>query len=514
MNQIVDAFQKARACRQARRHPRRHRQGQGRQLHGESARLVRGRAIRMLQRDVPFGNLEIDFEALEKRKVAEYDKLNRIVRIRAERGLPSSRKSCTISARARPAPAITATIAARASNTILPAAPSRRTEGKAALARGAHGGQAVAEEAVEEGAIEAVRMVLSGVARSESRIACGKNLIAQMLCGSNSAKIKKLRLNQLSTFGLLWQLKQAEVVTLIDILIAIGCLEQENIDRFRPVLKLTPLGGEVMWGKADLPAGLKLPGELRLKLRRPVAKDAAGPTVAGSRGGNRQGEGPAGCGGAVRSRRNCPPPAAQPGADCPSLRSERPHLADLSYRGRCSDDCGRGPGIHSRRRCAPGRAVRAIPCRDAQSAPDRVSAPAMVNRPSYYWTWRLFPKVSRGKIHGDPRNHARSAAGSVCQAAENGLEVRAAWCLSAETIAALETMIGDSPPNQIRPLLAELPPGTRYEEVQVYLKMPIFLMTGVTGHGKILQGWARLKGNVLCDPRQITACPARALQRD
>ena len=42
--------------------------------------------------------------------------------------------------------------------------------------------------AVEEGVIEAVRMVLSGVARSESRIACGKNLIAQMLCGSNSAK--------------------------------------------------------------------------------------------------------------------------------------------------------------------------------------------------------------------------------------------------------------------------------------------------------------------------------------
>ena len=131
----------------------------------------------------------------------------------------------------------------------------------------------VAEEAVEEGAIEAVRMVLSGVARAESRIACGKNLIAQMLCGSNSAKIKKLRLNQLSTFGLLWQLKQAEVVTLIDILIAIGCLEQEDVDRFRPVLKLTPLGGDVMRGKAELPAGLKLPGELRLKLRRPMAKE-------------------------------------------------------------------------------------------------------------------------------------------------------------------------------------------------------------------------------------------------
>ena len=40
----------------------------------------RGRAIRMLKRDVPFEELEIDFEALEKRKAAEYDKLNRMVR--------------------------------------------------------------------------------------------------------------------------------------------------------------------------------------------------------------------------------------------------------------------------------------------------------------------------------------------------------------------------------------------------------------------------------------------------
>ena len=58
----------------------------------------------------------------------------------------------------------------------------------------------------------------------------------------------------------------------------------------------------------------------------------------------------------------------------------------------------------------------------------------------------------------------------VFQAAENGLEVRLSWCLSAETIAALDTVIGDNRPKQIRPLLAQLPPGTRYEEVQIYLK--------------------------------------------
>jgi len=120
-------------------------------------------------------------------------------------------------------------------------------------------------------------MVLSGVARTEARVPCGKTVIAQMLCGSSSAKMTKLRMNKLSTFGLLWQLKQTEVVTLIDLLIANGCLEQEDIDRFRPVLRLTPLGADVMRGKTEMPPGLNLPRDLRQKLLRPVAKEPTQP---------------------------------------------------------------------------------------------------------------------------------------------------------------------------------------------------------------------------------------------
>ena len=120
--------------------------------------------------------------------------------------------------------------------------------------------------------------MLSGVARAEKRVACGKNLIAQMLCGSNSAKVTKLGLNRLTTFGLLRQLKQPEVVTLIDLLMANGCLDQEEINRFRPVLRLTPLGGDVMRGTTDVP-GLNLPHDLRTEAppagrqRSPAAKD-------------------------------------------------------------------------------------------------------------------------------------------------------------------------------------------------------------------------------------------------
>ena len=39
----------------------------------------RGRAIRMIRRDLPFDELEIDFEAQQHRKDAEYEKLERVV---------------------------------------------------------------------------------------------------------------------------------------------------------------------------------------------------------------------------------------------------------------------------------------------------------------------------------------------------------------------------------------------------------------------------------------------------
>jgi ATP-dependent DNA helicase RecQ len=85
--------------------------------------------------------------------------------------------------------------------------------------------------------LRAVQIVLSGVARVQSSgFSCGRNLIAQMLCGSGSAKVAKLRLNHLSTFGLLKHLKQDEVLLLIDALLAMRYLQQTDVDRFRPVI--------------------------------------------------------------------------------------------------------------------------------------------------------------------------------------------------------------------------------------------------------------------------------------
>ena len=205
--------------------------------------------------------MEIDTEALEKRKEAEYDKLNRVVRFALSGGCRQQEILRYFGEGDAPACGHCDNCAKRKGGRERGAGVPPVEAGQAG--RSHH--DAATLDGADEGVIQTVRIVLSGVARAEKRIACGKNLVAQMLCGSNSAKMEKLRLNKLSTFGLLRHLKQPEVVTLIDLLIANGCLEQEEIDRFRPVLRLTPLGGEVMRGNADVP-GLNLPRDLQLKL--------------------------------------------------------------------------------------------------------------------------------------------------------------------------------------------------------------------------------------------------------
>ena len=79
-----------------------------------------------------------------------------------------------------------------------------------------------------------------------------------MLCGSQNARIKKLHLDSLSTFGLLKHFKQDEVLLVIDALMAMRCVQQVDVDRFRPVLELTEFGGEVMRGRSRLPGELPI----------------------------------------------------------------------------------------------------------------------------------------------------------------------------------------------------------------------------------------------------------------
>jgi ATP-dependent DNA helicase RecQ len=206
----------------------------------------------MIRRDLPFEKLEIDFDAVERRKELEYEKLDRVVRF-ALGGACRQREILRYFGE-EDAPRC-----GHCDNCRLH--ELRPSAGSVADDR-------AVEDQITGKVLEAVIMVLSGVARTQDRLPCGKNLIAQMLCGSNSAKVAKLRLNKLSTFGLLRHLTQPEVVMMIDSLGALRCLQQVEVEPFRPVVQLTDFGREVMRGKALLSGMLPAPGSLLHKLHR------------------------------------------------------------------------------------------------------------------------------------------------------------------------------------------------------------------------------------------------------
>jgi len=382
----------------------------------------RGRAIRMIERAAPFGTLKVDFETYEKRRQCEYDKLNRVVAF-AESSRCREREILSYFGETDSPPCgrcdncrrrglgRTSTEAATASRDDA----ASRTESKP-------------PEHVEinDPLLEVVRKALSGVARSRSRF--GKNVVAQMLCGSNSAKMKKFGLQKLSTYGLLSGFKQDEVVELLDALLTVGCLEQVEQDKFRPTVHLTDRGQQIMVGRAVLEAGLPLSSALARRFAPARPPDA-----------------PAG-----RTRAVSPPviPAPPLSASSPATRGQ-------------PADAGHAPIP-----APPADALRHEERADGSDA----AAPGPVAG-SHYWTWRVlasgFSVAECMAIRGLEREVVLDHA---LRAADAGWTVDPGWFLSPENLQALAAVIGPETPERIRPLLSQLPAGTRYEEVQLFLK--------------------------------------------
>ncbi len=104
---------------------------------------------------------------------------------------------------------------------------------------------------------ELVRIILSGLARItvERRFSCGKNLLAQVLCGSSSQRISELNLDSITTYGKLSAYQQKDVVPMIEALSNAGLIRQEqrgNGRYSRPVLVLSERGNSVMRGTRPL----------------------------------------------------------------------------------------------------------------------------------------------------------------------------------------------------------------------------------------------------------------------
>jgi ATP-dependent DNA helicase RecQ len=391
----------------------------------------RGRAIHMNERERPFRELELDFETLDKRKAEQYEKLERVIRFARTRHCRQL-EILNYFGQAD---------AAACGNCDNCCGNKSKTSGWD-------------NAPLDAGVSEAVRIVLSGVARTHGKF--GKQVLAQMLCGATTAKISKFRLDRLSTYGLLGHLKQPEVGSLIDALIAANCLEQSDVERFRPVVQLTQFGEQVMRGQAQL-AVLALPSGLAARLRKPAKATAAN-------NGAKLAE-----------------PAAEDGTVA-ALAQNRP-VAQVASRGRQApetpprtDAASTATSIHRDINAELSlQAAADMEEPEPQPRTERAATAEMPGQsaalPGYYWTCRVLAAgftlqecaLIRGLTEEVVFDH-------VVRAAEAGCPVELGWLIPPERARRFEEVIGPEHPERIRPLLARLPRGTRYEEVQFFLK--------------------------------------------
>jgi ATP-dependent DNA helicase RecQ len=381
----------------------------------------RGRAIRMFERDKPFARLELDFKTLEERKEAEYEKLNLMTAF-AETSRCREREILSYFGQQDAEPC------GRCDN-CQRRGLGQRQDSPVSAAPPLTADESPSSTPLSDELVEVLRKALSGVARTRGRF--GKNVIAQMLCGSNSAKMTRFGLQRLSTYGLLGHFKQDEVVELLDALLSVRCLEQAGADHLRPTVQLTELGKNVMTGMARLDQPLSLSATLarrfspakprRIAERGETEEGRSPPTSVGNALGGDPSVGNA-LGGVPENNDDAPPVESPP-------------------RSPISPAISGGPAVASG-----------------------------IGQPNHYWTWRLLADgytveecmVIRGCERDVVLDHA-------LRAAEAGWPVEIKWFLAVDAIALLADIIGPQPPSRIRPLLAKLP-GVRYEEVQLYLK--------------------------------------------
>ena len=219
----------------------------------------RGRAVHMLERDKPFDQLGIDFDEQQRLKEAEYAKLDRVIRYATARSCRQleildyfgdpSKTACDVCDNCQ------ASGGGEAPGSSAPAPRTNFREADASRSPAAHSPQVV----------EAVRIVLSGVARMKGRY--GKQLVARMLIGSEAKEVIKFRLDKLSTFGLLAHLTGPQADALIDALLTARLLAQVEETPHRPLLRLTPRGEEVMKSSAPLTERLAVPDHVLARLQ-------------------------------------------------------------------------------------------------------------------------------------------------------------------------------------------------------------------------------------------------------
>ena len=371
----------------------------------------RGRAIHMLMPDTPFEKLDIDFVELQRRKDAELAKLERVIsyattnRCRQLQILDyfgdPDRTACGNCDHCSP----------NGETAFIDRDSIERTE-------------------VGEGTLEAVRISLSGAARTHGRI--GKLLLAKMLKGSSAAQVKKLQLHRLSTFGLLGDLKQSEVAELLDALILARLLSQQELQRHRPTIQITARGTNVMRGEQTI-IDLDISEELTRKLnkrRRTEKKDSAPSRTAS-----------------------------------PTTETSEPSGASETLAAAVVPEV---KAVEQLERLASKQAGDPADTSSPQHV--RFDGPTGL-KPSHYWTWQLladgYAMDECAAIRG---LDVETIISHLSRSVDEGRTILPSWFLSAEQLVAVEPLADLAPSERLRAIVADLPDNVRYEHVALYLK--------------------------------------------
>lgn len=215
----------------------------------------RGRAIHVRRRDIPFEQLGIDFEELAARKQADMDRFEQVIQFAQSK---RCRQMSLLDYFGDPEAAWCGRCDRCGGESGWPKFPvdvagaqsaSGEVRKRSVVTDGTVTGVSATGAAVTRqpaavplaGAAQALLVeVLRGIGRTHGRL--GKTLVAQFLCGSENAKVQRLRLQRLSGFGLLSQFKQAESVELLEGLLTAGWLESEEVNRHRPTVRLSSVG--------------------------------------------------------------------------------------------------------------------------------------------------------------------------------------------------------------------------------------------------------------------------------
>ena len=407
----------------------------------------RGRAVHVVDRSRSFAQLEIDFAELQRRKEAEFEKLQRVIKFATTRrcrqleileyfGDPD-RVQCGNCDNCGNQPRVEMETI-RSGN--------------------------------EDACLYAVQVALSGTARTHGRV--GKNLIAQMLAGSGSKKVSQLGLHRLSTFGLLKSLRQSDVVMLMEFLIQQGHINQLETTKFRPVVQISDSGRALLSGElatdlsSQLPSDLVMQLSLKLKGKRPhrINRTAADQPSPDSEDHE------------VREAGHAEESEVSNG----DWTETAQFLTETESKLKDESNFDGDPLVNTRSGSAddqPEECNVLEPFHNAEKTPvshpvTRVDLPSAGDlQPSFFWTWRLLADGYTVEHLQEIRQIDRATVfDHATRACENGRALRPEQLIPKDKLSQIRQFVETNQTQSPSELLTRLPTGIHADELLYYLK--------------------------------------------